>query len=79
MNGRFSRIFGITALALRAALRTKTVLALLALLIACTIGLPLLIKGDGTPQGELQILLSYTLSFSFGLLALAFLFMLELD
>lgn len=71
MNGRFSRIFGITALALRAALRTKTVLALLALLIACTIGLPLLIKGDGTPQGELQILLSYTLSFSFGLLALA--------
>lgn len=71
MNGRFSRIFGITALALRAALRTKTVIALLALLLACTVGLPLLIKGDGTPQGELQILLSYTLSFSFGLLALA--------
>jgi hypothetical protein len=65
------RVGGVAALALRAALRTRTVAALLALLAACVLVLPGVVKGDGTPEGELHILLTYTLGFAFGLLFLA--------
>jgi hypothetical protein len=65
------RVVGIAALALRASLRTKVVSALLVLLAACVLLLPGVIKGDGTPAGELHILLTYTLGFSFGILCLA--------
>ncbi len=65
------RIGGVTVLALRASLRTKVVAALLALLALCLAVLPGAIKGDGTPEGELHILLSYTLGFAFGILCLA--------
>lgn len=58
-------------LSVRASLRTKVVGALLALLAACVALLPKVIKGDGTPAGELHILLTYTLGFSFGILCLA--------
>jgi hypothetical protein len=60
----------VAGLALRAALRTKTVAALLALLAACVLALPGAVKGDGTPGGDLHILLTYTLGFAFGLLCL---------
>ena len=56
---------------MRAALRTKTVAALLVLLAVCVAVLPGVVKGDGTPEGDLQILLTYTLGFAFGLLCLA--------
>jgi hypothetical protein len=65
------RIGGVTVLAVRASLRTKVVASLLALLAVCVAVLPHVVKGDGTPEGELHILLSYTLGFAFGLLCLA--------
>jgi hypothetical protein len=65
------RILGILTLALRAALRTKTVFALLLLISSCVLLMPMLIKGDGSPQGDCQILLLYTLGFSFGILCLS--------
>jgi len=65
------KIFGILILALRAALRTKTVFALLLLIASCVLLLPVVIKGDGSPQGDCQILLLYTLGFSFGILCLS--------
>ncbi len=65
------RIGGVTLLSIRASVRTKLVVALLVLLAVCVALLPALIKGDGTPEGQLQILLSYTLGCSFGILCLA--------
>lgn len=62
---------GVALLALRASLRTRMVLALLVLLGVCVAVLPGVIRGDGTPEGELHILLTYTLGFVFGLLCLA--------
>ena len=71
MRGFFIRLFGITGLALRASLRTRTVGAIIVLLMACILLLPCVLKGDGTPAGDLQVLFTYTLGFAFGLLALA--------
>jgi len=65
------RVVGVALLALRASMRTKGVASLIALLAICVLVLPGVIKGDGTPQGDLHILLSYTLGFSFGLLCLS--------
>lgn len=65
------RIGGVAVLAVRASLRTKGVAALLALLALSVLVLPGVVKGDGTPEGELHILLAYTLGFAFGLLCLA--------
>ena len=69
--GVLRRVLGVASLAVRASLRTKTVMALLALLAVCVLVLPGVVKGDGTPEGELHILLTYTLGFAFGLLCLA--------
>ncbi len=65
------RVAGVALLAVRAALRTKTVAALLVLLAAGVAVMPIVVQGDGTPEGDLQILLSYTLGFSFAMLCLA--------
>ena len=65
------RTGAVAGLAVRAALRTKTVAALLVLLAVCVAVLPGVVKGDGTPAGELQVLLTYTLGFAFGILCLA--------
>jgi hypothetical protein len=71
LAGGARRVGGVAVLAVRAALRTKTVTALLVLLAVCVAVLPGVVKGDGTPEGELHILLTYTLGFAFGLLCLA--------
>jgi len=71
MTESVRRVGGVALLAVRASLRTKVVAALLALLTACVLILPGVVKGDGTPEGDLHILLSYTLGFSFGILCLA--------
>lgn len=65
------KIFGIFLLALRASLRTKTVFALLLLMVTSVFLLPAVVKGDGTPQGDCHILVLYTLGFSFALLCLS--------
>jgi hypothetical protein len=59
------------ALAVRAAIRSRVVAALLVLLAAVTLGLPRLIAGDGTPASDLQIRLRYTLGAAVAVLGLA--------
>ncbi len=65
------RIFAICWLTWKAALRFKLFLVIAALLILAVVGLPLVIKDDGTAQGFTQIILTYTLSVTTGLLGLS--------
>ena len=60
MVGR--RIAAVAGLTLRAAFRYRLFWVLAALLMGSVIGLPVLIKDDGTARGFTQILLTYTLS-----------------
>jgi ABC-type transport system involved in multi-copper enzyme maturation permease subunit len=55
------RLFAIAKLTLKAAFRYRLVQILMVLLLGAVIGLPLVIKHDGTAQGFTQILLTYTL------------------
>jgi len=54
----------------KAAFRFRLFLVIAVLLLAAVVGLPLLIKDDGTARGFTQILLTYTLSAITGLLGL---------
>ena len=65
------RIFAIAWLTWKAALRFRLFLVIAVLLLAAVVGLPLLIKDDGTARGFTQILLTYTLSAITGLLGLS--------
>ena len=65
------RIFAIAGLTWKAALRFKLFLVITALLILAVVGLPLVIKDDGTAQGFTQIILTYTLSAITALLGLS--------
>ena len=56
------RLFAITLLTWKAAFRFRLFWVLTGLLLASVVGLPLLIKDDGTARGFAQILLTYTLS-----------------
>jgi len=67
----FRQIRGVTLLALRASFRTRVVIFLVLLQVLCALVLPRIVKGDGTAAGDLEILLTYTLGFSFGIQALA--------
>lgn len=64
-------LIAIALLTLKAAVRFRLLIVLGILLLLTVIGLPLIIKDDGTAQGFTQILLTYTLSFITGLLGLA--------
>ncbi|MBN1269227.1 MAG: ABC transporter permease [Kiritimatiellae bacterium] len=64
------RILSISAITIRSAVRSRTVITLLALLLLAIVGLPLTIRGDGTLAGHVQILLSYTLGLAAVLLAI---------
>ena len=55
------RVFAIAWLTLKAAFRFRLVQVLLVLLLAAVVGLPIVIRHDGTAQGFTQILLTYTL------------------
>src|SRR5438093_3893572 len=55
------RLFAIAKLTLKAAFRYRLVQILTVLLLGAVIGLPLVIKHDGTARGFTQILLTYTL------------------
>lgn len=59
-----NRILAIASLTLRGAFRSRILVVLMILLAAAVIGLPLTVRGDGTPEGRVQILLSYTLGFA---------------
>jgi hypothetical protein len=65
------RIFAIAWLTWKAALRFRLFLVIAVLLLAAVVGLPLIIKDDGTARGFTQILLTYTLSAITGLLGLS--------
>lgn len=64
-------ILAITCLTWKAAFRFRLFLVLATLLLASVIGLPLLIKDDGTARGFTQILITYTLSTITALLGLS--------
>jgi hypothetical protein len=65
------RILAIAWLTWKAALRFKLFIVIAGLLILAVVGLPLVIKDDGTARGFTQILLTYTLSAITGLLGLS--------
>src|SRR5215469_496090 len=64
-------LLAIASLTWKAAFRFKLFLVVAVLLLASVVGLPLLIKDDGTARGFTQILLTYTLSTVTGLLGLS--------
>jgi hypothetical protein len=55
-------LFAIVGLTWKAAFRYRLFWVILFLLLGAVVGLPILIKGDGTADGFAQILLTYTLS-----------------
>ena len=65
------RTFAIAWLTWKAAFRFRLFLVLVVLLLAAVVGLPLVIKDDGTARGFTQILLTYTLSAITGLLGIS--------
>ncbi len=65
------RLLAIAWLTWKAALRFRLFLVIAGLLLAAVVGLPILIKDDGTASGFTQILLTYTLGAITGLLGLS--------
>jgi hypothetical protein len=65
------RLFAIVWLTWKAAFRFRLFLVIAVLLLAAVVGLPILIKDDGTARGFTQILLTYTLSVITALLGLS--------
>ena len=65
------RLLAIALLTWKAAFRFRLFLVIAALLLVSVVGLPILIKDDGTARGFTQILLTYTLSAITGLLGLS--------
>jgi hypothetical protein len=65
------RLFAIAALTWKAAFRFRLFLVIAVLLLLSVVGLPILIKDDGTARGFTQILLTYTLTVITGLLGLS--------
>ncbi len=60
--GWLQQLLAVAGLTWKAALRFKLFLVIAVLLLGAVIGLPILIKDDGTARGFTQILLTYTLS-----------------
>src|SRR4051812_30121857 len=65
------RILAIAGLTWKAALRFKLFLVIATLLVLAVVGLPMVIQDDGTARGFTQIILTYTLSATTGLLGLS--------
>ncbi|HPC58584.1 MAG TPA: ABC transporter permease, partial [Kiritimatiellia bacterium] len=65
-----NQVVAIALLALRQTLRSRVVLALLALLLAAAFLLPLAIRHDGTPEGLIRLHLTYSLGIAGFLLSL---------
>lgn len=64
-------LFAVALLSLKAAVRFRLLVVLIVLLFLTVVGLPLVLKDDGTAQGFTQILLTYTLSLITALLGLS--------
>ncbi len=55
------KILAIAIISIRSAIRSRVVLSMLLLLLLVIVTLPLTIKGDGTLEGHVRVMLSYTL------------------
>ncbi len=66
-----NKVLAISIITLRNAVRSRVVLVLVAALLVVTTVIPLTVKSDGTLQGELQIILRYSLGAAAMLLSLA--------
>ena len=71
MLGTARRIGAVARHTIQAATRSRLVAVLAALLAAAAIGLPLLVEGDGTPDGDLRVAVRYALGAAVGILSLA--------
>ena len=69
-RGSLTRIWGIASLTARTAMRSRLFVSLAVVLLVVVIGLPLTLKGDGTPAGRVMVLLNYTLGLAGLLLAI---------
>ena len=65
------KILSIAILTFRESVRTKLVAALAAVVALAVVGLPMLLKGDGTPVGIARMTLLYPLGAAFAFLAVA--------
>jgi len=65
------KILAIACLTWKAALRFRLFLVIAVLLLAAVVGIPVLIKSDGTARGFTEILITYTLSATTALLGLS--------
>ena len=65
------RILSIAILTFRESVRSKLVLALAVVVAVIVVGMPFLLKGDGTPVGVARMTLLYPLGAAFAFLALA--------
>lgn len=70
MTHSLIRIMAIARLTVRDAIRSKLLVSLSALLVTGLVSLPLLISGDNTLNGQLQVILQYTLGFALAMLSL---------
>jgi len=70
LRGTCRRITGIAWLTVRTAMRSRLFISLVIVLAVVVIGLPMTLKGDGTPAGHVRVLLYYTLGLAGFLLAL---------
>jgi len=66
----FSPTIAIAILAIRSAMHSKIIIWLLATIVGITTILPFLLKGDGSPVGQMRIVITYPLTISFIVLAL---------
>ncbi|MFH0909355.1 MAG: ABC transporter permease [bacterium] len=63
-------ILAIAGIAIRNAIRSRVVVCLFAILALVIFGLPLVVKGDGTMEGQVRVMLNYTLGLAGMILSL---------
>ena len=64
------RVFAITMLTLKAAIRSKLFAGSAIFLFACMAGLPFLVKGDGTAVGDVRVIIYYNIGIASTLIGL---------
>ncbi|MCX6991981.1 MAG: hypothetical protein NT011_02440 [Kiritimatiellaeota bacterium] len=66
-----SKIIAISGLTLRTAMRSRVFALLIAMVVICIAGLPLMIKSDGTAAGQTQLFIHYAFGLTMTLLSIA--------
>ncbi|NLB56569.1 MAG: hypothetical protein GX811_12565 [Lentisphaerae bacterium] len=65
-----NRVLAIAAMTVRTAVHSRVFIALLFAVIICVAGFPMIVKGDGTVEGEIRLILEYSLGAAFVLLCI---------